>query len=1040
MTGTVVIGATFVRTYGWGVETGASAFEVCTIAATCKAGLAGNGAGQFATSSPTDLAIDSENNVFALDGPTNKRVEEFSSTPALVDPAFGVASLTAAFGTGVPTAITVDAADHVYIAGPNSANASKIAVLEMDHTGVALATHGTDLAPTVATGLAVTKASLSGNIYVASNNSGHRVYVLNEGPKVEAASSIGAHGATLNGQVVSNNLEVKYHFEYSTDGVTWVSAPASDATVAATPGAVLVQQALTGLLANTKYFVRLVATRPVGGFVITSARGEFTTLGEAPLVNGTLSGEVNDTSARLISYLNANHQETAYNFEFGTDTSYGTSIPIPDGSAGAGTANTMVSQELTGLKPATTYHFRVVASNATGPVVGPDRTFTTRLFPVAPEGRVYEVVTPLDKNGGSQEGASVLDNNHVYFNSTIAYEPEDTGVYASGKYLGVRSSTGWKRVSGNFLTQPIPSGAPALIQDFNADESQFIVQGNYPLVAEDNDNGRIDVYTKTAAGFTLISKGSTGGNGEFKAGYAGQSKDGSHILFQTREVLEPADTGRVTSTQPELYERFNGQTRVVALDSAGNPIGTGGALLGNGKIDGGSTGAVSADGSRVFFEAPCPAGFGSPVYEDPACATPPPGEPTQLYVRENAQTTVNVGLPERTTPGNAPQTTIFQGATPDGSKVLFTTTAQLVDGDTDTSSDLYLYDFDAPVGHRLTRVSGGASGTGVNADVIGVSTITNDARRIYFSANGVVAPGGTAGAANLYQYDGQENSTKFVVTLAAVEGGDAYSQRGLFNGPSGISLTPDGATAVFTSQSRLTDYQNNGVSEIYLYRAASGAIECVSCNPTGEPPFGSSGLGLARHALLIATHQNHLISDDGSTVAFQSSDALVPQDINHKQDVYVWHEGKLSLITLGTGPAGEKIGGVELEPSAVGGITPDGQDIFFSTADRLVSSDTDTLGDIYDARINGGFNPQGAIPPCSDDSCQGQPLAAPEVVVPGSAAYNGGGNVRSPKPKKCAKGAHKINGKCVKSKKRHKKKAKHASRQANSGKGARSGS
>jgi Tol biopolymer transport system component len=1022
LTGNVVSGATFVQTYGWGVNTGAAAFEVCTTAATCKApAAAGTGAGQFATNSPTDLSIDSENNVFALDA-GNKRVQEFSSVPAPITATFGAAALTSAFGTGALTGIVVDAADHVYVVGANSANANKIAVLEMDHTGAAVETHGTDLAPTAATGLAVAKASLGGNIYVASNNGGHRVYVLNEKPTMEAATAIAAHGATLNGRVISNNLEVKYHFEYSTDGTTWVKAPAADASVVATPGTVAVQQAVTGLLANTKYFVRLVATRPAGGLAITSAQNEFTTLGEMPLVGGTLASEVNDTSARLIAYLNPNHQATLYHFEYGTTASYGNSIPVPEASAGAGVASVPVSQVLTGLSPSTTYHFRVVATNATEPVNGPDRTFTTRAFPVAPENRVYEMISPLDKNGAIITSPVVLDNNHTYFNSSIAFEPDDPAVQTIVRYLGTRSSSGWKLQSGVLAAAPIPNTGNVSFEDFSADFSKQIAEGSVSLLPEDTDH-KFDVYLKTATGVELVSTGSLGGNAELAAAYMGESKDASHILFESTEHLEPADSGRV-ATQPQLYERFNGQTRVVALNSAGNPIGTGGAVLGNGRnvVPAGASGAVSDDGSRVFFEAPCPAGQTFTALEI-TCATPPPSDPTQLYVRENAQTTVNVGAPERSTPGNAPQTTTFQGATADGSKVLFTTTAQLVDGDTDTSNDLYLYDFNSPVGHRLTRISGGAAGTGTNAAVTGVAPTTSDLRRIYFTASGVLAPGGVLGNGNLYLYDGQENTIKLVVSSPpSGSGGGPIIQTGLRSPTWGLSINTDGSAVVFEAKQRLTEYDNKGLIEIYMYKAATGEISCVSCNPRGEAPLGKSSLNLFKTSVFQAKLRNRSISDDGSTVVFQSFDALVPQDTNGTADVYVWHEGVISLITLGTGNAADL--DEEATSNEVGGITPDGKDILFTTFDQMVEGDTDIQKDVYDARIGGGFHPQGAVPPCADDSCQGQPLAAPEVTVPGSAGLVGGGNVSSPKTKKCAKGTHRVNSggktRCVKT--RHRKK------------------
>jgi predicted lipoprotein with Yx(FWY)xxD motif len=77
--------------------------------------------------------------------------------------------------------------------------------------------------------------------------------------------------------------------------------------------------------------------------------------------------------------------DTTYHFELGTTTSYGTNVPTPDADAGAGSI-AYVSQTVTGLQPNTTYHFRLVASNSSGPATGDtgDHVFTTPADPSVP--------------------------------------------------------------------------------------------------------------------------------------------------------------------------------------------------------------------------------------------------------------------------------------------------------------------------------------------------------------------------------------------------------------------------------------------------------------------------------------------------------------------------------------------------------------------------------------------------------------------------------------------------------------------------------
>ncbi|HEX5853521.1 MAG TPA: DUF6531 domain-containing protein, partial [Solirubrobacteraceae bacterium] len=62
----------FLRTFGWGVTDGKSEFQICTV--SCKAGIAGSGAGQF--KEPRGIAVTAAGNVYVSEGPNN-RVDVF---------------------------------------------------------------------------------------------------------------------------------------------------------------------------------------------------------------------------------------------------------------------------------------------------------------------------------------------------------------------------------------------------------------------------------------------------------------------------------------------------------------------------------------------------------------------------------------------------------------------------------------------------------------------------------------------------------------------------------------------------------------------------------------------------------------------------------------------------------------------------------------------------------------------------------------------------------------------------------------------------
>ena len=217
------------------METGAAAFQVCTVAATCRQGLAGTNVGEFASkSSPSDITVDSEGNIFALDL-RNKRVQEFSSTPAPITATFGSIALSASFGTGELQNIALDpntTPNHLFVSGQRSGSANRVAVQELDHSGGAIDLHGTELTPSAATGLAIAQTAIGANIYLASNDGGQRVFVLNEAPVIKPVTVFTGTTATFEGEVVSNGISTSYHFEYSAGGSNWTKLPAADLPLA----------------------------------------------------------------------------------------------------------------------------------------------------------------------------------------------------------------------------------------------------------------------------------------------------------------------------------------------------------------------------------------------------------------------------------------------------------------------------------------------------------------------------------------------------------------------------------------------------------------------------------------------------------------------------------------------------------------------------------------------------------------------------------------------------------------------------------------
>jgi streptogramin lyase/phosphodiesterase/alkaline phosphatase D-like protein len=69
--------------------------------------------------------------------------------------------------------------------------------------------------------------------------------------------------------------------------------------------------------------------------------------------------------------------QASYHFEYGATKAYGSKLPVPDSALGSETGVQEAEQEITGLLPATTYHYRLVAVNSSGASYGKDMTFKT---------------------------------------------------------------------------------------------------------------------------------------------------------------------------------------------------------------------------------------------------------------------------------------------------------------------------------------------------------------------------------------------------------------------------------------------------------------------------------------------------------------------------------------------------------------------------------------------------------------------------------------------------------------------------------------
>lgn len=702
------------------------------------------------------------------------------------------------------------------------------------------------------------------------------------------------------------------------------------------------------------------------------------------LGSSSVSG-VTAESATVQAELNPRGASTEYHLEYGrcatpstcASSAYEANAPVPDASAGASFEIESIEVHAQGLKASTAYHAQIVAGNEFGSVEGEEQTFTTQAGGSAgvtlADGRQWELVSPPNKHGARIEPiygagtnptltvtragltqAAESGGGIVYLTDIpTEAEPPANGFGFGGQVLSARGEQGWStrdistphnamteaNVAGDYqffagdlssaLAEPL--GADATLLSSEASEPTPYIRTEALCDAPATAGGCYRPVLTDKEGFADVPSGTQfGTSGSNRAGrlppvtFAGASPDLRHVLLRSVGVaLTKTPVSQQYPPQEEVYEwsadaPASEALQMVSVLPPGEgggpaPVGTGtlgGILVGGGRLYSedntqGAKHAISNDGSRIFWQVGNTA-----------------SSQRTLYMRDTVKgETLRVDVPQPGVPAPVqPPEAQFEVASADGSKVFFTDTqkltsdsgAELTSGSTSGSqrrNDLYECDIVEEAGKlacRLTDLTPASSGNPY-AEVIAVFGAGEDASHLYFLANGVVndsknargesaTPAGTCSVeklkeqhstqtCDLYEYhDGAVTFIANVSRLRAYAGLMAYT-------------SPDGRYLAFTSVKSPTGYDNRDVvsgasdSEVYLYDAVTGRLTCASCSPTGARPTGSSRLPLTPSVKEDGEpHDNERYQpravSDGGQVFFNSADALVSQDVNSNEDVY----------------------------------------------------------------------------------------------------------------------------------------------------------
>jgi hypothetical protein len=341
-----------------------------------------------------------------------------------------------------------------------------------------------------------------------------------------------------------------------------------------------------------------------------------------PQITDSWSAGVGGTVVDLHAMVNPEELQTKIQVEYLTASVYEANLaasPPRDGfsgavvspaagvAIGAGSVPTEFSRHIGGLKPATAYRYRFSATNSADTTIGPVDGFITRPSTSSsfslPDGRGWEMVSPVDKNGGEIQGAgayfggglmqAAADGNSVSYDSAFSFAGGQ-GAPGVSQYISRRGAQGW---STENVTTPSDAGAYGLEPDgvpfqlFSGDLGRGLVSDPQRCAAAPCPR---DYLLRQSSDGSLATSAQAG-----DLAFAGATPDLAHVVLSscaklTADATEAAGVDGCDVAQPNLYEWSGGGLTLINL-LPGDPQGTPGATLGA------QVGAISGDGSRDYF-------------------------------------------------------------------------------------------------------------------------------------------------------------------------------------------------------------------------------------------------------------------------------------------------------------------------------------------------------------------------------------------------------------------------------------------------------
>lgn len=958
----------FLMSFGWGVDTKAAEFQICTLALTCNAGTSGDGKGQF--NSPTGAAVDPlSHNLYVVDF-GNHRVQKFDVAVATADFLLmfggGVNKTTGGdvctqasgntcgggsngtgegefsgagldFFVGIGPAGTVYVLDNIPFGGEREyrlqrfePSGTTVAPQQILHKGLEILRGGRAL------DLAVDS---SGDFYVTNQPPNEAVRKYD--PSGEEIRAILGHDFHALAVDASDNLFVALH-----NGLEQNVAKYS-------PGGSLLLRFGYGSLAEIASALSSPFESATGDIFSSEVDSPFD-LGRivhldfpppGPIVLPEPCGvnPVGNTKATLRARINPEGKATTYHFEYISDADF-----VDNGNSFNGTNEATKTAESASIgsdfelhsvsaeadvAPETVYHCRVVATNADAPggIAGQEGTFETKPSFECGAAWAADVSSESATINATVDPLGIPTTGFFEYVDDAAFQidkakgPEHDGfgtaqrIPPEGEELDFGTTPKTESASLSGL-------APETSYHFRLRiKNSFFPVGKFCPPPAERPEGLV---------FTTFSEGSPGtpdGRG-YELVSPGQ-KDSAEVAVRTKFASGLALKENLARIQAAAG---SGETiTYTSWTSFGEAEGAPGTsqYLSKRSAGGWATQNISPFGQSGPFNPPFRGfspdlTFAAVVTNEPAL-TPDAIEGKKLqnlYLRHNDSNVLTALI---TSPPPLPVTEefcpVYAGGAVDGSRVFFGVRGGPITPDAPVGKGFNLYEWSAGQGLVLvSRLPGEAPappsvqtgfGTGEGNCTTGTRivsrVISDDGRRAFWTHFPKSGP-----RRLLVRIDGEET-----VQLDAKAGGPGQSGGGVFQ-----TASTDGSRAFFIADSKLTSGAAEG--SLYRYDLEAASSPLTSLTPTsGSEAAGVQGVVGA--------------SEDGSYVYFVATGVLSGEEVSSigqkaiagKNNLYLWHEGEAGVRFVANLAAAD-FTDWELEPRRKSArVTPDGRHLAFTSTE-----------------------------------------------------------------------------------------------------------